>query len=241
MDSTQSSDSFGVLTMFGTLAGWEDHFAAKIHGRERSNGASHAPLLPVVPDRIIWDAFLVSVDGEWRTWRSQLSERPSCLLMLYCGLAFYEYDENRFWPQFAKVVGFQELPANQQSEINEVFATAARQFGLELKLRGKGTDFVGSAVNLIGIPLSLWDGFLEVCDWALWHKDWRTMSDEEWARRCRKKVRQPHTTEAVSDGESKICQRIHSRYARRARNPFRRPPTHNWRHRASEYPPAGIF
>jgi hypothetical protein len=166
--------------MFGTLAGWEDHFAAKIQGRERSKGASHAPLLPVVPDRIIWDAFLVSARGEWRTWKGQLSDRPSCLLMLYCGLAFYEYDENRFWPQFAKGVGSEELPANQQSEINMVFAIAARQFGLELKIRGKGTDFVGSAVNLIGIPLSLWDGFLEVCDWALWHKDWRTMSDEEW-------------------------------------------------------------
>lgn len=166
--------------MFGTLADWETYFATKIQGRERSKGAPHAPLLPVVPDRIIWDAFLVSVCGEWRTWKSQLSDHPSCLLMLYCGLAFYEYDENRFWPQFAKVIGSEELPANQQSEINMAFATAAHRFGLELKPRDKGTDFVGSAVNLIGIPLSLWDGFLEVCDWALWHKDWRTMSDEEW-------------------------------------------------------------
>ena len=122
--------------MFGTLTDWETYFAAKIQGRERSKGASHAPLLPVVPDHIIWDAFLVSVCGEWRTWKSQLSDRPSCLLTLYCGLAFYEYDENRFWPQFAEVVGSEELPANQQSEINTVFATAARQFGLELKLRG---------------------------------------------------------------------------------------------------------
>jgi hypothetical protein len=172
--------SLGVLTMFGTLAGWEDYFEAKIQGRERSKGASHAPLLAVVPDRIMWDAFLVCVCDEWKNWKSQLSERPSCLLILYCGLAFYEYDENRFWPQFAKVIGSDELPANQQSEINTVFATAARWFGLGLKLRDKGTDFVGSAVNLIGIPLSLWDGFLEVCDWALWHKDWRSLSDGEW-------------------------------------------------------------
>ena len=172
--------TLGVLTMFGTLADWEANFDARIQSRERSKGASHAPLLPAVPDRVTWDAFLVSVRGEWRTWKSQLLHNPSCLLMLYCGLAFYEYDENRFWPQFAKVVGSEELSANQQSEINTVFATAARRFGLELKLRDKGTDFVGSAVNLIGIPLSLWDGFLEICDWALWHKDWRTMSNEEW-------------------------------------------------------------
>jgi hypothetical protein len=44
----------------------ETYFAAKIQGRERSKGASHAPLLSVVPDRIIWDAFLVSVCGAWR-------------------------------------------------------------------------------------------------------------------------------------------------------------------------------
>jgi hypothetical protein len=166
--------------MFGTLADWENYFAEKIQGRERSKGASHAPMLSTVPDRVTWDSFLVPVRAEWRTWKNQLSRYPSCLLMLYCGLAFYEYDENRFWPQFAKVVGSDELPANQQSEINTVFATATRRFGLELKLRDKGTDFVGSAVNLIGIPLSLWDGFLEVCDWALWHKDWRSLSVEEW-------------------------------------------------------------
>jgi len=167
--------------MFGTLSGWEDYFAPKIQGRARSMDPSHAPLLPVVPDRIVRDAFLISVCGEWRTWKPQLSACPACLLVLYCGLAFYEYDENRFWPQFAKVIGSEELPPNQQSEINAAFATAAHQFRLELKFRENGTDFVGSAVNLIGIPLSLWDGFLEICDWALWRKDWRSLSDDDWA------------------------------------------------------------
>lgn len=166
--------------MLGTLADWEVYFDARIQGRERSKGASHAPLLPIVPERVTWGSFLVSVRGEWRNWKSQLSRYPSCLLMLYCGLAYYEYDENRFWPQFAKVIGSEELQASQQSEINTIFAAAARRFGLELKLRDKGTDFVGSAVNLIGIPLSLWDGFLEVCDWALWHKEWMSLSVQEW-------------------------------------------------------------
>jgi hypothetical protein len=100
--------------------------------------------------------------------------------LLYCGLAFYEYDENRFWPQFAKAVGSEELPANQQTEINTVFAAAVDKFLLELKRRDKSTDFVGSAVSLIGIPLSLWDGFLEICDWTIWRKDWRSLSDQEW-------------------------------------------------------------
>jgi hypothetical protein len=173
--------------MLGTLADWETYFAAKIERDERSNGTSHAPLLPVVPDRVTWDAFLVSVRGEWRAWKTQLSDRPSCLLMLYCGLAFYEYDENTFWPQFAKAVGSDDLPPNQQTEINGVFATAANHFRLELKHRDRGTDFVGSAVNLIGIPLSLWDGFLEICDWAIWQKDWRSLSDQGWAEAVEKR------------------------------------------------------
>lgn len=193
LTSEEPQGSVGVRTMFETLADWETYFDAKIQRGERSNGASHARLLPAVPDRITWDAFLASIRGEWRIWKGQLSERPSCLLVLYCGLAFYEYDENTFWPQFAKVVGSGELRANQQTEINLAFAAAIQGFGLELKRRDKGTDFVGSAVNLIGIPLSLWDGFLEICDWALWQKDWKSLSDQEWAetteKRCGSRTR----------------------------------------------------
>jgi hypothetical protein len=127
--------SLGVSAMFEKLGDWEEHFKTNIQRSGRSNSTSRAILLPVVPDRIEWDAFVTTVQGEWENWRSQLSGYPASLLMLYCGLAFYEYDENRFWPQFAKVIGSEELPANQQSEINTVFATAARRFGLELKLR----------------------------------------------------------------------------------------------------------
>jgi hypothetical protein len=167
--------------MFGTLADWENHFVAKIRRDSRSGNASHAALLPVVPDRVTWDAFKTSISNEWASWKSQLSERPACLLMLYCGLAFYEYDENKFWPQFAKTVGSEAIGPNQQSEINGVFGVAVQHFRLELKRREKSTDFVGSAVDFIGIPLSLWDGFLEICDWAIWRKDWKSLSDAEWA------------------------------------------------------------
>jgi hypothetical protein len=167
--------------MFGTLADWDNYFATEIQRGRHSKASAYAALLHVVPDRITWDAFLTSVRVEWGTWKSSLSGRPSCLLMLYCGLAFYEYDENTFWPQFARVVGADDLPNSQQTEINGVFAKAVHRFQLKLKLRGNGTDFVGSAVNLIGIPLSLWDGFLEICDWAIWRKDWKSLSDEEWA------------------------------------------------------------
>jgi hypothetical protein len=100
--------------------------------------------------------------------------------VLYAGLAFYKYAENTFWPQFSESVGIDPLPANQQHKINDAFAKAAKYFGLTLKSRDNGTDFVGSAVYHIGIPLSLWDGFLDICKWALWRKDWKTLAEEEW-------------------------------------------------------------
>lgn len=167
--------------MSESLADWENHFVAKIQRTRRSNRSSHAALLPAIPDRASWDRFLQLIRNEWQSWRLQLQQWPSCLVVLYCGLAFYEYDENTFWPQFAKLVGSDTFSPNRQTEINRAFGSAAGRLGLELKHRDHGTDFVGSAVNYIGVPLSLWDGFLEVCDWALWRNDWRTLSNEEWA------------------------------------------------------------
>ena len=54
--------------------------------------------------------------------------------------------------------------------------------------RGNGTDFVGSAVFHVGIPLSLWDGLLEVCEWAAWREDWKSLSDTEWADAIQKRA-----------------------------------------------------
>src|SRR5262249_26467410 len=149
-------------------------------------GKVRAALLPVIPDRGMWEEFLGCVGAEWKDWKVQLLKYPSCLLILYCGLAFYEYDEHTFWPQFAKAVGSDALPVNQQTEINGAFAEAASHFRLAVKRRDNGTDFVGSAVNQIGIPLSLWEGFLDICEWALWRKDWQSLSSEDWAEAIEK-------------------------------------------------------
>src|SRR5215470_760383 len=173
--------------MFGTLREWEHYFADAIQRGEPWKGTPAAPLLPVVPDRIGWDAFLACVRNGWTIWKNQLSEHQACLLMLYCGLAFYEYDENTFWPQFGKIVGSSILPPNQQTDINEAFGAAAKAFHLDVKRRDKRSDFVGTAVNLIGIPLSLWDGFLEICDWAAWQSGWKSLSDQEWGETIEKR------------------------------------------------------
>jgi len=174
--------------MSNTLNDWEKHLDDEIRRAKHLRTGPRATLLPAVPDRVGWELFTQSVNIEWKDWKSNLPQRPSCLMVLYCGLAFYEYDENRFWPQFSKVVGNDLLPANRQTEINNAFAGAINHLQLKLKSRTRGIDFVGSAVDCIGVPLSLWDGFLEICEWALWRKDWKSLSDKEWTEVIEKRA-----------------------------------------------------
>jgi len=177
----------GALVISNTLLEWEKKIRRDLETISPSKRAKAAGLLPLVPSLVDWDEFTGAVRTEWEAWKRDLLRYPTCLLMLYSGIAFYEYDENKFWPQFAEIVGRATLPANRQQEINGEFADAAKLFGLAVKGRGHGTDFVGSAVQYIGVPLSLWDGFLSMCEWALWRKDWKSLSDDEWAEAVHKR------------------------------------------------------
>lgn len=170
------------------LPSYEINFEKEIQRIDLPLRQKAGALLPVIPDRVKWDDFLTAVKAEWKTWRSNLEQCTYCLAVLYGGLAFYEYDENTFWPKFAKAIGSESLPPNQQTEINLAFSKMAERLGLKLQRRENRTDFVGSAVYYIGIPLSLWDGFLEICEWALWRDDWKTLSDKEWAEFVGKRV-----------------------------------------------------
>lgn len=119
-----------------------------------------------------------------------LEERPITVSHLFShlvwGLAFYEYDEGRFWPQFAKAIGKDSIPPNQQGEINQAFSQAARHCGF--RILHTPQTYVSSAIYQIGIPLSLWDGFLEICEWAFWRDDWAALNDEEWTNAVTKRV-----------------------------------------------------
>src|ERR1700675_4419767 len=150
------------------LRDWETGFEKELQRVEITERQKAGALLFAVPNHASWEEFLTTVKEEWRVWRHDLTGHPSCLLVLYGGLAFYEYDENTFWPQFAKAVGSDRLGANQQGEINVAFAKAVESLGLKIRRREGRTDYVGSAIYHIGVPLSLWDGFLEICEWALW-------------------------------------------------------------------------
>jgi hypothetical protein len=178
---------------------WEGTFHEALTRVVAPHGSADTPagvLLPVIPTRTEWEAYLTSVKTDWHRWRSTLGQYPASLLVLYAGIAFYEYADGTFWPQFAASVDTSPLTPNDQRDINNTFSAAAAHFGLRSRLRVRGTDFVGSAVHYIGIPLSLWDDFLTVCDWALWQSRWSELSDGEWkdaaTRRAGGKARLKH-------------------------------------------------
>ena len=176
-----------------TLENWEVRFRKALQEIDEAKRQEAGALLPVIPHREDWDKFLDSAKTAWaeieiQYWRRDLDQFPYCLIILYGGLAFYEYDANTFWPQFAKAVGRNTLPANQQGEVNDAFARAAKTYGLKIRQRSHGTDYVGSAVHHIGVPLSLWEGFLEICEWALSQDNWSGMSDEEWSEVATKRA-----------------------------------------------------
>lgn len=170
------------------LAKWEDTFQKALLVIDKAKRQTAGALLPAIPSHEKWDQFLESVKVEWQAWRRDPYQLPYCLVVLYGSLAFYEYDENRFWPQFASVVGREHMPSNQQIECNDAFAKAAESLGLKIRRRDNRADYVGSAVYHIGIPLSLWDGFLEICEWTLWRDNWKGLSDEEWAEAATKRA-----------------------------------------------------
>jgi hypothetical protein len=186
------------------LSDWEESFQEKLAAIDASKRDKPGALLPVIPDREKWDEFSFAVRSEWNVWKRDLHRYPACLIMLYGGLAFFEYDENTFWPHFAKVISKNSIPPNEQTEINKAFSRGSKHLGLtilrktvprtlhliglDLPIEDTTTSFVGSAVYQIGIPLSLWDGFLEICEWASWRDDWTALDDAEWTKAVAKCV-----------------------------------------------------
>lgn len=183
---------------------WQVSFEEKLKAQGATNRHKAGALLPLIPDRDAWNIFLSAVKSEWRAWECDLDRYPACLVVLYGGLAFYEYDERAFWPHFSKAISKNSIHPNEQTEINQAFSRASKHLGLtilrktaprtlhisglDLPIEDITTSFVGSAVYQIGIPLSLWDGFLEICEWASWRDDWTALDDAEWTKAVAKCV-----------------------------------------------------
>ncbi len=165
--------------MSDSLASWDASFEYKLNSLDRSERQKAGALLAIVPSRVKWEDFLVSIKAEWYRWQAD-SRYPYCLIVLYGGLSFYEYKSGNFWQPFAQAIGCEHLDANHQTPINLYFEQAANDIGLKILRRENSTDYVGSSVYHIGIPLSLWDDFLKICEWTLWHDEWHEHSDAKW-------------------------------------------------------------
>src|SRR5437879_13596464 len=103
------------------LTNWEAELGKVLQRVEKTQRQKAGALLFVVPHRAKWDEFLESIKGEWQIWRSNLGQYPNCLVVLCGGLAFFEYDEKRFWQYFAYHVGCKSLSNNHQYEYNNSF------------------------------------------------------------------------------------------------------------------------
>ena len=170
----------GIWMTMEELHEWESHFKNVLQHvgiPERENAGA---LLSVIPCHEEWNDFISVTEREWDFWYKNLIEYPRCLVVLYGGLAFYRYDSNTFWPYFSESIGYKSLNTNQQREINVAFSKASNNLGFRLLTQKGGTSYVGSAVYHIGIPLSIWDDFLEVCEWASWQDNWGSLTDGEW-------------------------------------------------------------
>jgi len=162
------------------ISKWEKEFSEAIRCIEPVSRSKAGALLQVIPTHLKWDEYLSTIKSEWEILSRNLQQYPASLVLLYDGLAFFEYEDKELWPQFIRATGKQHISQNQRNGINAAFADAIKQFGLKLKTRSNGTDFIGSAVYHIGIPLSLWDGFLDICKWAIHREDWHNLSSNEW-------------------------------------------------------------
>ena len=170
------------LVSTSALDSYESYFKESINQVDIDARQRAGILLPLIPNAEDWEAFASMVANIWDGSKSRLLMYPHCLLIFYAGIAFYEYEENSFWPHFAKMLGAKAFDPNKQRDFNSIYSQVLHELGLKLVVRPTGSDFVGSAVHHIGIPLALWDGFLELCEWALWHENWRELSQEDWTK-----------------------------------------------------------
>jgi hypothetical protein len=169
------------------LKEWEDHCREEIARIPADSRNRAGALLPCVPERAEWESLQQAVKESWRSFEDYLHLYPHTLLTLYAGLAFHEYEDNTFWPQFWRFVGVTPIQTKQNA-INESFDRAASFVGLPIQVQTGHRSFVGSAVYFIGVPVSVWDDFLGICYWAVWHSNWGDLSDAEWvevmSKRC---------------------------------------------------------
>jgi len=181
----QTATLFAASESMNRLAQWDEEFARALQEKcPRSERNLAGVFLSVIPERLVWNEFLTTAQAHAKFWAIHPDIFPNALLLLYAGLAFYEYDDNVFWPGFSRCLRLPPLPGNQQHVWNSAFEKAMLRGGF----RFFDQNYVGSAVYLVGIPLSMWEGFLTICGWALWKTDWASLSDQEWQETMQRRL-----------------------------------------------------
>jgi hypothetical protein len=110
------------------LKEWEERCREEIARIPADSRNRAGALLPCVPERAEWESLQQALKESWWSFENCLHLYPHMLLTLYAGLAFHEYEDNTFWPQFWRFVGVTPIQTKQNA-INESFARAARFVG----------------------------------------------------------------------------------------------------------------
>jgi len=166
------------------LEQWETRFSVEI-SKKQKDLSKPGCLISIIPIHEEWDNFTNDVKDIWPIWSKSLDEYPYSLIILFAGLAFFEYSEKTFWPRFFEVLG-SDISNPQQVRITKIYSDNLRSVGLRVLEKNNRISYVGSAVFHAGIPLSLWNDFLELCEWAVWNENWKSITDEEWDKLIKK-------------------------------------------------------
>lgn len=110
-------------------AEWNSHFEDQFNKILIERRYKPSAFLSVVPSGTAWEDFLNFIRREWRFDR--ITEFPFCLLTLYAGVAFYDYESREFWRPFAAAVGETLIPPQQYNKLNDSFVYYAKEIGLE--------------------------------------------------------------------------------------------------------------
>ncbi|MCP9495656.1 MAG: hypothetical protein MSG64_14515 [Pyrinomonadaceae bacterium MAG19_C2-C3] len=167
-------------------ADWESHFEDEFNKISAERRHKPGAFLSVVPLGAEWENYKDFVRCGWRIGR--ITEFPFCLLTLYAGVAFYDYESGDYWKPFAAAVGVKSISPMQYNKLNDYLFYHAREIGLETLASSRGNDFVGTAIFQIGVPLSFWQDFLKVCENLWWREDWKSFSSDEWEAFVTRKV-----------------------------------------------------
>ena len=127
-----------------TYEDWDAHFESKLDKIPDERSRKPGAFLSVVPCGAEWESYLEFVRRKWCFGR--ITEFPFCLLTLYAGVAFHDYESGDFWQPFAKAVGVNSISQKQYNQLTDYFFYHAKEIGLETLESSRGKDFVGTPI-----------------------------------------------------------------------------------------------